>query len=81
MDNVAQYQFDILEVGKLLIVKQGIKEGLWTVGVQFGVVPINAGPDKSNILPSMLTSVKSFVLTRATESSPQSLTIDAASCW
>ena len=77
MDNVSQYQFDLLEVAKLLLKKQGIKEGLWTVGVQFALGAVNAGPEQSMMLPSMLVSVVKMMLTRATESSP--LTIDASS--
>ena len=77
MDNVSQYQFDLLEVGKLLLQKQGIKEGLWTVGVQFNLGAVNAGADPSKILPSMLVSVEMMMLTRTAEMNP--LTIDASS--
>lgn len=77
MDNVSQYQFDLLEIAKLLVQKQGIKEGLWTVGVQFALAAANAGPEQSKLLPSMLVSVDKLMLTRATEASP--LTIDASS--
>lgn len=77
MDNVSQYQFDLLEVAKLLLQEKGIKEGLWTVGVQFNLSAVNAGPDPSKMLPSMLVSVEKMILTRTTEASP--LTIDASS--
>lgn len=76
MSNISQYQFELLEVAKLLAKKQGIKEGLWTVGFQFSLSAVNAGPDQSKILPSMLVSVEKVLLTRANEPSP--LTIDGA---
>jgi len=76
MDNVSQYQFDLAEVGKLLLKKQGIKEGLWTVGVQFALGAVNAGPDPTKVMPSMLVSVEKVMLTRATEMTP--LTVDAS---
>jgi len=76
MDNVSQYQFDLTEVGKLLVKKQGIKEGLWTVGVQFALGAVNAGPDPTKVMPSMLVSVEKVMLTRATEMTP--LTVDAS---
>ena len=76
MDNISQYQFDITEVGKLLLREQGIKDGLWTVGVQFAIGAANAGPDQSKILPSMIVSVEKLMLTRASEMTP--LTIDAS---
>jgi len=76
MDNVSQYQFDLAEVGKLLLKKQGIKEGLWTVGVQFALGAVNAGPDPTKVMPSMLVSVEKVMLTRAIEMTP--LTVDAS---
>lgn len=76
MDNVSQYQFELLDVAKLLIKKEGIKDGLWTLGVQFNVAVLNAGPDVSKVYPSALVAIEKLVLTRATEHSP--LTVDAA---
>ena len=76
MDNISQYQFELLEIAKLLLKKQGVKEGLWTVGVQFSIGVANAGPDPSKVFPSALVSVEKLVLNRATEPSP--LTIDAS---
>ena len=76
MDNISQYQFELLEVAKLLLKKQGVKEGLWTVGVQFSIGVANVGPDLSKFFPSVLVGVDKFVISRATEPSP--LTVDAS---
>jgi hypothetical protein len=76
MENVSQYQFDLIEVGKLLLKKQGVNDGLWSVGVQFALGAVNAGPDPTKVMPSMLVSVEKVMLTKATEMTP--LTIDAA---
>ena len=44
MDNATQFQFELLEVAKILLKKQGIKTGIWTIGVNFGVLATHAGP-------------------------------------
>lgn len=76
MADVAQYSFPLAEVASLLIQKAGITEGLWTIGVNFGIAVAAAGPDKDHIRPSALVSVDQLILTKATEPGP--LTFDAA---
>ena len=76
MDNATQYQYELLDVAKLLLRKQGIKEGLWTIGVNFGVGTFAAGPTPEAVRPSMIVSVDKVILTRTDAPSP--LTLDAA---
>ena len=77
MDNATQFQYELLEVAKLLLQKQGITEGYWTVGVNFGIAAAQAGPNPESVRPSMVISVDKVLISRATEPGP--LTVDAAS--
>ena len=76
MSNVTQYQFELREVARLLLKKQGISEGLWTIGMNFGLAPVLAGPEPGKERPSMLVSVDKILLTRANEAGP--MTVDAS---
>ena len=76
MAEVSQYDFPLAEVAELLMHKAGIKEGLWTIGVNFAIGVAAAGPDREHVRPSALVSVDHLVLTKATEEGP--LTFDAA---
>lgn len=76
MADVAQYNFSLAEVASLLIQKAGITDGLWTIGVNFGIGVAAAGPDKDHIRPSAMISVDQLILSKATEPGP--LTFDAA---
>ena len=76
MSNIAQYQFELLEVAKLLLKKQGIAEGFWTVGVNFGLASALAGPEPGKERPSMVVSVDKILITRANEAGP--MTVDAS---
>ncbi len=76
MAEVAQYNFSLAEVASLLMHKAGITDGLWTIGVNFGIAVAAAGPDKDHVRPSALVSVDQLVLSKGTELGP--LTFDAA---
>ncbi len=76
MDNATQFQFELLEVAKILLKKQGIKTGIWTIGVNFGVLATHAGPSPDIIRPSMVVSVDKLVISKVDE--PGALTIDAS---
>jgi hypothetical protein len=77
MSNATQYQFDLEEIAELLFKKQGIKEGLWSLGVQFALAAANAGPDPSKVMPSMVVGVEKLRLSRSEDASSP-LTFDAA---
>jgi hypothetical protein len=76
MAEVAQYNFPLTDVAALLMQDAGIRDGLWTIGVNFVIAVTNAGPDKDHVRPSALVSVENLVLSKATEPGP--LTFDAA---
>jgi hypothetical protein len=77
MSNATQFQFDLLDVAKMLAKQQGIKEGHWTIGVKFNFAAVNAGPNKGEVRPSALVAVDQLVLTKA-EDKDQPLTVDAS---
>lgn len=74
--NVTQYQFDLVDVAKLLLQKEGINEGLWTIGFNFAVGAIVGGPTPDSIRPTMMVSVDKVMLSRV--EGPAPLTIDAS---
>ena len=76
MDNATQFQFELLDVAKILLKKQGIKTGLWTIGVNFGIAPMNAGPSPETVRPSMMISLDKLLISKVDEPGP--LTIDAS---
>lgn len=76
MAEPSQYTFPLAEVAALLIHNAGIKEGLWTIGVNFNIAVAVAGPDKDHVLPSAWVSVNQLILSKATDAGP--LTFNAA---
>lgn len=74
--NATQYQFELLEVAELLLKKNQITEGFWTVGVNFALTTAVAGPEADKARPSMIVAVDKIMLTRAEETTP--LTVDAS---
>lgn len=76
MAEVTQYNFSLAEVASLLMQKAEISDGLWTIGVTFGIAVAAAGPDKDHVRPSALVSVDQLVLSKGAELGP--LTFDAA---
>jgi hypothetical protein len=79
MSNATQYQFDLLEVAKLLMKQQGITEGRWAIGVGFNVMAGHAGPSPEAARPSMIVSVDKINIGRADENTPDSMVVDAKS--
>jgi hypothetical protein len=77
MAEATQFQFDMLEVAKILLKHNNITEGFWTVGVQFTGAGAEAGPANDKMRPSLIVSVDSILLTKSPVMTP--LTIDAAS--
>lgn len=77
MSNATQYQFDLPEIAEMLFKKQGIKEGHWSLGVQFALVAANAGPEPTKVMPSMIVGFEKLNLSR-TEDASAPLTFDAS---
>jgi hypothetical protein len=76
MTNATQYQFELLEVAELLLRKQKITEGLWTIGVNFGFAAVNMGPESEKVRPAAVVVIDRLALTRVEEMAP--LTVDAS---
>ena len=74
--NVTQYQFELLDIAKLLLRKQQITEGFWTVGCGFSMTAALAGPEPSKARPSMIVSVDKLILSKSEEMTP--MTVDAS---
>ncbi|MBU2830505.1 hypothetical protein [Acidithiobacillus ferriphilus] len=76
MSEISQYKFSLSDVASLLMQKEGITEGLWTIGVGFNISVASAGPDKDHVRPATLVAVDNLVLSKATNPGP--LTFNAA---
>ena len=78
MAEVTSYAFTHKEIAELLIKKQDIHEGLWSMTVEFGLGATNvaAGPDDPNMSPAAITIVKRIGIQRQEQQNP--LTVDAA---
>lgn len=77
MAEPTQFQFDLVEVGAMLLRKQGLKEGLWAVGVNFSLAAMEAGPSEDKKVPAVLVAVDKIQVTKVDQRGP--LVIDASS--
>ncbi len=77
MSNATQYQFELLEVARLLLKQQGVTEGKWSIGFGFNVVAGNAGPSPEAARPSMIVSVDKINIALADENTPAGMVVDA----
>jgi hypothetical protein len=77
MAEADRYMFDHKELAEALIVKQGIREGLWGISVEFGLAAINVptGPDKT-FTPAAVNLIQKIGIQRFPEAN--NLTVDAA---
>ena len=78
MDNVSQFQFELVEVAQMLLRREGVKEGKWTLGVNFGIATTFAGPTPDAARPTILVSVDKLILQKAEANTPAALTVDAS---
>lgn len=76
MPNVTQYMFSNSEMLRMLLDKQGITEGFWSLTIEFSLAATMAGPSPEELIPSAILGVKSIGLQRSEEKVPGS--IDAA---
>ena len=71
--------FDLKEVATALIKHRDIREGTWTVGVEFGLGAGNFGPSPEEIKPTAFVQVSKLLLIRHPEDGPASaIKVDAA---
>ena len=76
MAEVNQYVFDFKEVVEALLRKQGIREGIWGIYVEFGLNAANVGPTDEQLLPTALISIKKIGIQRLEKET--NLTVDAS---
>lgn len=80
MAETTNYLFDYKEVATALIKHQGIHEGLWGIGIEFGFtaqnVPILGPEGQRNVAPAAILPVQKIGLNRWNE--PNNMTVDAA---
>jgi len=77
MAEADRYMFDHKELAEALITKQGIREGLWGIAVEFGLAAVNVpvGPDTKTISPAAVNLVQKIGIQRFPEAN--NLTVDA----
>jgi hypothetical protein len=78
MPEINQYQFKYGEVLEALVKHAGLHEGKWQLIMNFGMAATNMGPTPEQVVPAAAVGVQWIGLTRATETSPSSLVIDAS---
>lgn len=76
MAEVNQYVFDFKEVVEALLRKQGIREGIWGIYVEFGLVAANVVQPDEQLLPTALVPVKKIGIQRLEKET--SLAVDAS---
>jgi len=76
MAEVNQYVFDLKEVVEALLKKQGIREGIWGLYVEFSFNAANVGPTDEQLLPTALVPVKRIGIQRLKKET--SLAVDAS---
>jgi hypothetical protein len=73
------YNFDLREVTLALLKQQGLHEGLWDLGFEFGLVAGMLGPTPDQVRPSAMIQMSALQLTRHAEGAPFGpYTVDAA---
>lgn len=75
MPEATNFLFDYKEVAEALIKKQGLHEGLWHIGIEFGFAAQNIRTP-NGFAPAAVIPVNKIGLTRTEE--PNNMTVDAA---
>jgi hypothetical protein len=76
MNEPSQYNFELRELLIILIKNQGLHEGIWSLGFEFGMGAGNIGPTQEEARPSAFIQLKQVGLARASVEGP--LALDAA---
>jgi hypothetical protein len=64
MAEPTQFTFDLREVAELLVKQQGIHDGLWLVGFEFGFGVGNFGPNPAQSKPSAMVQITRVLLSK-----------------
>jgi len=78
MADPTQFTFSWRDVAASLLKQQGIREGKWLIGLQFGFAAVNVGPGPSEVLPSAIVGAQQLQLTRLpADAEVSALVVDA----
>lgn len=76
-EQIEDYEFTYKEVVEALIKQQGLHEGIWMLGMRFGIGPINVqSPTGGDPVPAAIVPVVGLSLRRKEALNP--LALDAA---
>jgi hypothetical protein len=79
MADPTQFTFNLSEATEALIKKQGIHEGKWVLGIEFGLNVAMMGSGPTDVKPGVMIVANNLQLQRAVEpGSPPHLIVDAA---
>ena len=76
MTEAQNYIFDYREIVEVLIKKQGVREGLWGIYMEFDIGGANIGETEHTIFPTAIVPVVRIGIQRFEK--PNNLTVDAA---
>jgi hypothetical protein len=77
MADPTQYVFAHKEIAEILVQKQGLHEGFWTLGFQLGMGnTIAPSPTGGDPVPAVVVSILAVALQKAEKDGP--MTVDAA---
>jgi hypothetical protein len=78
MAEATQIMFNHKELVEMMIKKQGLREGIWTLSVRFGMQAMNFGtnPEGTDVLPTALIPVLEIGINRTEKEN--NISLDAA---
>ncbi|MBP1152104.1 MULTISPECIES: hypothetical protein [Methylocaldum] len=71
-----RFAFSHKEIAEVLIKKQGIHEGIWSLYMEFGLSAANVGQSESNLLPAAIVPVVKIGIQKAEKLT--SIAVDAS---
>ena len=79
MADPTQFTFTLLEATEALLKEQGIHEGKWVLGIEFGLNISMMGTGPTDVKPGVMIVANNLQLQKAVEpGSPPNLIVDAA---
>jgi hypothetical protein len=76
MPEPSQFMFSYREIAEILVKKQGLSEGIWSLSVNFGMQATNIGANESDLKPSAVVAILSIGLQKVDKET--NLTVDAS---
>jgi hypothetical protein len=70
MAETTQFTFELSEVATALIKQQGLHDGLWTIGCEFGFAAALAGPTQGDVRPAAFVTINKIQLMRQPPGAP-----------